>query len=1028
MKLVDISVTRPVLTSVLMLLITLAGLLGLYSLPLRQLPDIDQPIVSASVTYPGASAEVMESRVTQVLESAVSGIEDIKQITSTSREERATINIEFNLSRDIDAAASDVRDAVSRVMSRLPDEIDSPVIAKSDANAFPVLWLAMTSDSLSPLELTDYADRNLVDRLSLLPGVAAIRIGGERRIAMRIWLDLSAMATKGVTVQDIESTIRSQNVELPAGRLESSAREFSLRADATLTTPEEFSRLIVRQENDRTIRLSDVARVERGPEQERTQLRWNGKPAIALGIIPQSKANLIAISNAVQDELTRIRATLPSSIAINVNNDTSIFVRAALFNLLKVVGEAFAIVVLVIFLFLKSWRATLIPALAIPISIIGAFAVVAVLGYSINTLTLLAAVLAVGLVVDDAIVVVENIQRRIDEGEPPLLATLNGGRQIAFAVIATTLVLIAVFVPVALQPGNVGRLFTEFGITLAVAVGVSALVALSLAPMMSAGILRRQVHHEESGWVHRINLAYMALLTRLLHRRALVALLVVGTLGLSALLYRTLPHELTPVEDRGEISVTVNAPEGATLNETAASLRAVEDIVLPLRENGGVNRMLTIISGTGGASGAVNTGRAIIRLDDWSLRDKHQSDIQKQVQAGLDKVPGLRASASSPGGFNRGGFSQPLQIVIGGDSYDDLKQWRDLAFAALADEKRLINLRSDYNETKPQLDVRIDRERAADQGINVSIIGETLETVLGERQVGTFNERGEQYDVILKGEQAQLSTRADLNKVFLRSANGVLQPLTSLLALQENAVSAELGRVDRIRSITLSAGLSPDYPLGDAVREATAKIKAVLPPEARISYLGDAQEYMTAGNSIFFVFLLALLVVFLVLAAQFESWRLPAIIMTTVPLALLGALLGLFVTGNSINVYSQLAMVMLVGLVAKNGILIVEFANQLREEGKDVMTATLEAARVRLRPVLMTSVATVLGALPLLLGHGAGAESRSAIGSVIVGGVSLSTLLTLFVVPAFYAALAPYIKPGNSRAVALKELQAQSSV
>lgn len=1025
MKLIDLSVTRPVLTTVLMIIVTLAGVLGLSRLPLRQLPDIDQPVVSVSVGYPGANAEVMESRVTQVLESAVSGIEGIKQITSTSRDERANINIEFNLSRDIDAAASDVRDAVSRSVSRLPDEVDAPVISKANADSFPIMWLALTSDSLTPLELTDYADRNLVDRLSLLPGVAAIRISGERRIAMRVWLDLAAMATKNVTVQDVENAIRSQNVELPAGRLESSAREFTLRADATLKTPEDFRAIIIRQDGDVVVRLSDVANVERGPAEERTSLRWNGRPAIGLGILPQSKANVVAIADGVKRELQQIQASLPPEIQINVNSDTSIFIKAALVNLVKVVAEAFVIVVLVIFLFLRSWRATLIPSLAIPVSIIGAFAVVALLGYSLNTLTLLAAVLAVGLVVDDAIVVVENIQRRIEQGEPPLLATLRGGKQIAFAVIATTLVLVAVFLPVALQQGNVGRLFTEFGVTLAVAVAVSAFVALTLAPMLSAIWLRKE-KHQQSAWATKMTALYMVFLAKLMKRRWIVGLAVIATLGLSVFMFQLLPRELTPVEDRGEIAITVNVPDGATLSETLANLRKVEDIVLPMRtDEAGVNRMLTLVVGQGGTSGAVNTGRAIIRLNDWSVRDIAQKDIQAKIQSELDKVPGLKATANSPGGLGRGGFSSPFQLVIGGSDYNELRLWRDMALEALGQDKRFINLRADYNETKPQLDVQIDRARAADQGLDVSALGQTLETVLGERQVSTFTERGEQYDVILKGDQAQLQTRADLNKVFVRTRGGELQPLSSFMELKEMGVASELGRVDRIRSVTLSAALSPDLALGDAVKLAQTKLGEILPAEARISFLGDAREYTEGGSAVLFVFAVALLVVFMVLAAQFESWRLPVIVMTTVPLALLGALLILWVSGTSINLYSQLAMIMLVGLVAKNGILIVEFANQLRAAGRDVVPAAMEAAQTRLRPVMMTSIATVLGAVPLVLGSGAGAESRASIGWVIIGGVSLSTLLTLVVVPCFYATLARKVRISTAQQQKIAELERQ---
>jgi multidrug efflux pump len=543
--------------------------------------------------------------------------------------------------------------------------------------------------------------------------------------------------------------------------------------------------------------------------------------------------------------------------------------------------------------------------------------------------------------------------------------------------------------------------------------------------MLSAQWLRKETH-PPAAWAEKLNNSYAWLLARVIDQRLLMGLAVVGALGLSYVMLQSLPRELTPVEDRGEIAVTVNGPDGATLSETMNSLKHVEEIVLPMRTpEGGVNRMLALVVGQGGQSGAVNTGRAIIRLNDWSERDVPQSVIQKKIQQELDKVPGLRASASSPGGLGRGGFSAPFQLVIGGSDYAELRLWRDRALEALGADKRFINLRADYNETKPQLDVNIDRARAADQGLEVATLGQTLETVLGERQVSTFTERGEQYDVILKGDPAELGTRADLNKVFVRTQGGSLQPLTSFLSLDEIGVASELGRVDRIRSVTLSATLAPDFALGNAVAFAKSKLAEILPAEARISFLGDAREYTEGGNAILFVFLLALLVVFLVLAAQFESWQLPFIVMTTVPLALLGALLTLWISGTSVNLYSQLAMIMLVGLVAKNGILIVEFANQLRAAGLAVREATLEAAQTRLRPVMMTSVATVLGAVPLVLGTGAGSESRASIGWVIIGGVTLSTILTLVVVPCLYAALARRLPMSTARTRELAELERQ---
>ncbi|MFC4350496.1 efflux RND transporter permease subunit [Fodinicurvata halophila] len=1031
MFLSDTSIKRPVLATVISLLIVVLGIAFMLQMAVRENPDIDPPVVSIDTVYTGAAPQVMDSEITEVIESAISGVEGIRNIQSESRDGRAETTIEFNTSQNVDLAANDVRDAVGRVLSQLPEEAEDPVVRKADANARPMMWITLTSDRLDPSELSDYAERTLTDRMSILDGVARIRIGGDRRYAMRIWLDRQAMAARDLTVSDVEQALRGGNLELPAGRLESEARELTVRTESRLRDPEEFASLVVKQEDGYQIRLGEVARIERGVESERSILRSNGEGAIGLGIVRQSKANTIEVSDRVRAEIDAIQGDLPEGVELTASYDESLFIREAIKEVVKTLLLAIGLVVVIIFLFLRTIRATFIPAVTIPVSLIGAFIIMAPLGFSINVLTLLAMILAVGLVVDDAIVVLENVQRRIEEGEPPLVAAFHGTRQVGFAVIATSLTLIAVFIPIAFLQGSVGRLFEEFGLTMAAAVAFSSLIALTLAPMLCSKWLKAPDRTRRPNWFMRSTEAGLDGLTRgyrwLLERVIVLPLAVLGVALLVALLsvplFSLLPNELTPTEDRGVIIIPSTAPEGATPQETFRSVLQVEEAIRPVYERGDANRIFSIV----GWGNVPNSGFTILGLAPWDERDMKQQEITQEIFPKILAIPGLRAFAVNPPGLGQSSFEQPIQIVVGGSDYETVGNWADQLVGRASENQRILNLDTDYKETRPQLSVSIDRKRAADLGIRVQDISTTLESMIASRTVGSYLDRGREYDVIVQLEDSARMTPSDLESIFVRADSGELVPLSSLVTLTERGAPPSLTRVDRLPSVTITASLASGYDLGEALAYFEGLADEELPESARLSYLGQSQEFQESSNEIYFTFLLALVIVFLVLAAQFESFIHPAIIMLVVPLAVTGALLALWLTGMSINIYSQIGAILLIGLMAKNGILIVEFANQLREEGRSVREAIVEGTVLRFRPILMTAISTVVGAVPLVLSSGAGAESRGAIGVVVIGGLVLATLLTLFVVPVLYDLLARFTASRNAVAKQL-ERESQSVV
>ena len=1014
MNISELCIRRPVFATVLSLLLVLFGLVALQRLPIREYPDINRPVVSITTIYRGASAAVVENKITQAIEDRIAGIEGILKLESDSEDERSSIRIEFDVERDIDAAANDVRDRISRVLAQLPPEAEPPQVAKTDASAEAVMFLSFNSDKMTELEVTDYAERYIVDRLSTVPGVARAALSGGRRAAMRIWIDRQALAARALTVGDIEAALRRENVQLPAGRLESKTREFSLRTEVGLDTEEDFRNLAIgRGADGHLVRLGEVANVNVAAENTRSMMRTNGRPGVGIGIEAQSKANVLEIVKGVRAEVAKLQSELPPGSSLMINVDNGVSIEAALREVLLAIVFAFLSVLLVIFAFLGNLRTTLIPAVTIPVSVIAAFMAMYLMGYSINVLTLLGLVLAIGLVVDDAIVVLENIHRRAELGEGPIVAAVNGSREIGFAVIATTLTLVAVFVPISFLPGDIGRLFREFGLTLAAAVLFSSLIALTLTPMMASKLPAAgdakpsRFAAAIERFFTRLSSAYETKL-RQVNRRPWLILGGVVVLSLAGVVtFRALPAEFTPTTDIGRLFVTMEAPEGASFEYTEVYGRKLEEIAAREAEKGDIKRVtLRLPGGLDSSSGSVNNARLIITMVDWRDRKRSTQDVARAITADLRKLPGVRATAMTPGGL-RSGWGSPIEANIGGPDYEKLAQWSAKLTQLAEQNPGLINVDNGYKPRKPQIRVSINRDRAADLGISLQTVGRTLETVLGSRIVTTFIDRGREYNVILQGKEDERATVTDLTNLQVRSdRTGELIPLESIVELKEMAGATQLSRFNRLRAVEIKAALAPGYTMGEAVKWFESTVKKELPSGAILMWDGESGDYVRSGGQLYLTFLFAVVIVFLVLAAQFESFVHPAIIMVTVPLALLGAVFGLKVSGLSINIFSQIAVIMLIGIAAKNGVLIVEFANQLRDRGMEFDEAIVKAAATRLRPVLMTSLCTAFGAVPFLFATGAGAEQRRPIGVVVFYGTLLSVLLTLIVVPAVYSLVA----------------------
>ena len=1025
----DIAIRRPVTTIVASLLIVTAGLAALQSIPIRELPDVDRSVVTVTTGYKGASPQVIDTDITEVIESSISGVAGVESLSSQSRRGRSRTVVEFQSGRKIDEAANDIRDAVGRARGALPDDIDEPVILKSDSDADPVMRIGVSSSRHSPEEITDYVERFIVDRLSTLEGVASVDVRGERRFAIRIWLDRRSLAARNLTVSDIQGAISQSNLELPAGDITLRERILEIRLDGRLSTPEDFRNIVLREVEGYPVRLGDVALVERGVEDESLIVRANGQPAVGLSVLRQSQANTMDISKRVRAEIKQIEKTLPAGMEMIVGSDDALFISASIREVLIALSISLVLVISVIVLFLRSFITAIVPIVTIPVALVGCIAVIYAFGFSINVITLLALLLAIGLVVDDAIVVLENIKRRIENGESVLRAASQGTRQVVFAVLATSVTLIAAFVPISLLEGQVGRLFSEFGLIMAAAVVISTFVALSLCPMIASRILRPSGSALSSAGdtadraaAARLSQSAMSRGYRKVLIRAIdaplvvIALATVFTLGGIAL-YEALPRDLVPREDRGVAFIPMSAPQGSTSSYTDSQARIIERQLLPFQEDGSVETVYSIV----GWGSQPYRGFVVMRLAHWDERDASQGELVRKMRPITRELLGARAGIASPAGLGLRGSSSPLRIVIGGPDFDEVKQTAAKLLQHAESNDNLINPRIDYEENQPQIDLKLDRRRADDLGVSVEEIAFTLQSMFASKQVSTYIDRGREYPVII---QAQKKDRRDINSlanVFVRSVDPdtgarKLIPLSVFVSATENAAAATLRRFDRLPSITVSAGLAPDYTLGEAVQFMEQGAEELLPSSIRMSYSGQSKVFKSASSGVLLSFSFALLIVFLVLAAQFESFISPLVIILSVPLAVAGAIYSLTIMGLSLNVYSQIGIILLIGLMAKNGILIVEFANQLRSNGKSVRDAVIEASVLRLRPIVMTVISTILGATPLILASGAGAESRIAIGWVIVGGLGLALILTLFLTPLLYDLMARFSKPVQQQA------------
>ncbi|MGH7628378.1 MAG: efflux RND transporter permease subunit [Gemmatimonadales bacterium] len=1001
MKISDISIRRPVFASMVSLALVLFGAIGYTRLSVREYPDVDPPIVSVTTVLPGANPQVVESAVTDILEEELSTVEGLRTLTSASQEQVSNITLEFNLDREVEAAAQDVRDKVSRVRDRLPEDVEEPVVAKQEADANPFFWLALSGENYDLLQLSDIGDRLVKSRLQTLPGVGQARIYGERRFSMRVWLGASELAARGLTVQDVENAIRTRNVEIPGGRIESERREFTVRSLGELKTPAEFAELVVSSQGGQLVKLKDIGRVELGAEDERSVLRFNQRPAVAIGVIRQSKANIIEVADAIHAELPTIQRSLPPGVRIDAAFDQSVYVKRSILEAQHTLLIAGGLVVIIIFVFLRNLRATLIPGLAIPASIVATFAVMYFFGFSINNLTLLALTLAIGIVVDDAIIVLENAYRHQEElGEAPDTAAREGTREIGFAVVATTICLIAVFTPLAFLTGSTGRLFNEFGIAVAGSVAVSGLVALTLTPMLCAKILRVPESH---GRVYRLlergfegmSSGYSWLLDRALRVRWAVVLGALALLVGAGLVFRSLKREFIPPEDRGWFISFLIAPEGSSLRYTDGYQQQAEAV---LAKTEGIESFFSIVN----IGDGVSRGLIFVNLDDWSERTRKVDEIVGEVQGQYFGIPGVFAFANNPPAF---GWGSPVQYVVQHSDFAQLAKAADTLVARARGIKGLLNVDTDLRVNKPELTVSFDRDRAEDLGVPVRDVAATLQTMLGGREVSTFTRANKLYDVIVQLAPEARATPSDMTGLYVRGRNDELIKLDAVASITEGVGPRSLNHYNRVRSFRLTASLAPGFTLGEAIDSLNQVAAEVLPRGSTTALAGESRELEESGGALYFAFVLALVVVFMVLASQFESLMHPFTVLLAVPLAVTGALVTLLIAGSTINLYSQIGMILLIGLVTKNSILLVEYANQLKERGLDTLAAVREAGRIRLRPILMTSVATIMGALPIALGLGAGAASRRPLGYAIVGGLLVSTILTLFLVPVVYVLL-----------------------
>ena len=1009
MFLTDLSIKRPVVASVMSIVLVIFGIITFQEIPTDELPDVQPPVVTIQTDYKGASAEIIDTQITQKIEDFVGGTPGLETIDSFSEDESSRITLTFETGLDLDDVTNDVRSSVARVVDSLPEDAKAPEIFKQSAGMRTTMWLSFSSEAMTDLELTDYADRFLTDTFSTVPGVGRVRLGGERETSLRVWLDPIALAARDLTTQEVEQALRRENVEFPAGRIESKDIDLTIKLEKAYQNLENYKKLPLKRAQDGSvIALEDVARVEIGAASTRTVFKGDGKQVVGIGIYQQSDANTIDVADGIKSKIKEIKRSLPEGTSLEVSFDRSRYIKAAISEVYKTLFVALILVTIIIYLFLGNIRALIVPAVALPVSLISTFLAIYIFDFSINLFTLMALVLAIGIVVDDAIVMLENIVRRIESGESPLVAAYKGAKQVSFAIIATTVVLVAVFVPLVFIKGITGVLFTQTAITLASAVIISSFVALSLSPMLASKFLKKNMEKSKSvtrfeKFLKNITIAYKQSLILWINKKKIIISFLGVTLALTTYLFNFTPKELIAPEDRGAFFVIIKAPQGSGFNFTKSKAEEIEAMLLPELGKGEYRKLIMRVPGFGKSSKQVNSGFIIVLLEDWSKRKRHGVKILRESFAKIGRVPGVLAFSVMPQGIRTGGVESPVQFVVLGNTYDQLIEWKEIIKKEARQNPGLSSIQDDFDLSKPQLNVQINQKKAADLGIATEDIGRTIETIFGSKTVTKFTQDGKEYSIILQGDIKDRQEPGSISKVFVRSKNnGKLISVSNLVEYSEEGQSPFLARYNRQKAVTISARLVGDYSLDEALKFLVSVVEKNT-PQAKIAYKGESEEYKKTNNELYVIFALALITAYLAMCAQFESWRHPLTIMLTVPLAILGGLLGLLVVGSSLNVYSQIALIILIGLAAKNGILIVEFTNQLRKEGKKLEEAIVEASTIRLRPILMTSLSTIFGVIPLIIGSGPGAASRLTVGITIFGGMLFSTFFTLYVIPTIYS-------------------------
>ena len=1019
MYLTDLSIKRPVVATVMSLILVIFGLVVFNEIPTDELPDVERPIVTIQTNYQGASAEIVDTQITQKIEDRVGGTPGLINIESMSEDGSSRIEMTFKSDLDLDNVANDVRSFVARVVDELPEEASAPEVYKQSAGFRTTMWMSFSSDFMSDMELTDYADRYLTDYFATVEGVGRVRLGGEREISLRIWLDPIALAARDLTTQEVEQTLRSENLEFPSGRIESKDIDLTIKLENAYDKIETYKNLPLKKSFDGSItKLSDVARVEFGPVSTRTVFKGNGKQVVGIGIYQQSDANTIKVANRLKKKIKEIQPTLPDGTSLEVSFDRSNYISTAIYEVYKTLVIALILVTIIIYLFLGNIRALVVPIIALPVSLISTFLAIYFFDFSINLFTLMALVLAIGIVVDDAIVMLENIVRRVEKGETSLVAAYKGSKQVSFAIIATTLVLVAVFIPLIFIKGLSGTLYTQTAVTLSFAVIISSFVALSLSPMIASKVLVKKNIKSKVSQKFEVNLNkfrdfYKRTLLFWLKRKKEIIIFLITILVLTTSVFLYAPKELMPKEDRGAFFVIIKAPESSGFEYTSSKSEEIEGFLLPEVGKGEYRRLLLRVPGFGKSSTQVNSGFIIVLLEHWDNRKRDGQRIMMESFRKISKVPGVLAFPVMPQGIRTGGVQKPVQFVLLGNTYEDLIKWKEVIKNEARKNKNLINVEDDFNQTKAILNVKIDQEKTSDLGVSTLEIGRSIETMFGSRNVTKFTKDGREYDIILQGDIKNRKEPSNLAKVYVRSKNtGKLVSISNLVSLEEEGIAPILSRYNRQKAITISANIVGDYSLSDALNF-LEKITNDNFPSARIAYKGESEELRETSYQIYLIFALALLTAYLVMAAQFESFKHPFTIMLTVPLAIFGGILGLLVVGSSINIFSQIALIILIGLATKNGILIVEFANQLRDEGKDIEKSIIESANIRLRPILMTSISTIIGVLPLVFSSGPGEASRLTVGITILFGMIFSTFFTLYVIPTIYLAIGKNTKSIN---------------